>query len=252
MLSKRMKVSGILGPVVLPLVLAFAGYGACAVRAAAQDAAPAAAGAASTQSPDAAANVTLRGTVRTARGAAVPGATVRIRHVASGKGWGTLTDEDGQFTVPDLPAGQYHIEATQLGLGTAIWDSEIKAGTAPQVTMPESIDLVLRRKSSAEQPDTAGAKPAETAAATPQQESAQADQADSGDAAAAPKKHHKAAAAGDTSAAPAKSAEASAAPAAARNAESETLQVGAPQLRPRKSHRSRKRAASSKWSPTGS
>ncbi|MBZ5659470.1 MAG: TonB-dependent receptor [Acidobacteriia bacterium] len=215
MLSKRMKISGILGPAVLPLVLVFASCGAYVSRAAAQDAAPAVDGAASSSSQDAAANVTLHGTVRTARGAAVPGATVRIRHVASGKGWGTLTDEDGQFTVPAVPAGQYHIEATQLGLGTAIWDSEIKVGTVPQVTMPESIDLVLRRKSSVEQPDTAGAKPAETATATPQQESPQADQADSADAATTPKKHHKAAAAGDTSAAPVKSTEASAAPAAA-------------------------------------
>ncbi|MBZ5641252.1 MAG: TonB-dependent receptor [Acidobacteriia bacterium] len=214
MLSKRMKVSGILGAVVLPLVLAVASCGTFAARAAAQDAAPAVAGAASASSEQAAANVTLRGMVRTVRGAVVPGATVRIRHVASGKGWGTLTDEDGQFTVPDVPAGQYHIEATQLGLGAAIWDSEVKAGSAPQMTMPESIDLVLRRKGSAEQPDTAEAKPAETADATPKQESVKADQADAGDSAAATKKHHKAAAAGDTSAAPAKSAESAAAPAA--------------------------------------
>jgi trimeric autotransporter adhesin len=198
MWSKRMKVSRIPGPAVLALVFAFASGGAHASRAAAQDAAPAVAGAASSSSQQAAVNVTLHGTVKTARGAAVPGATVRVRHVASGKSWGTLTDEDGQFTVPDVPAGQYHIEAAQLGLGTAIWESEVKAGTAPQVTLPESIDLVLRRKSSADQSEAAAAKPADTTAA-PQQESANASQNDSGDVGSTPKKHHKAAAAGETS-----------------------------------------------------
>jgi len=205
MIGKRTKLYGILAPLVFPLVIAFASCGACAIPAGAQETAPAAtAGATSTQAPESAASVTLSGSVRTSRGVAVPGATVHIRHVASGKGWATLTDEDGSFSIPNLPAGQYHIEAQQLGVGSAIWDNEIKSVSGRQSTMPESIDLVLRRKSSVAEPETAEAKPAEvgTAAGAAQEESAKSSPANSSDTAAAPKKHHKASAAEDSASTP--------------------------------------------------
>jgi hypothetical protein len=223
MLKKRMKLHQILAPVVFPLVIVYANCGVYAARGAAQDAAPAAiAGASSPQTQPASASVTLRGTVRTSRGAAVPGATVRIRHVASGKGWGTLTDEDGQFAVTDLPPGEYRIEAQQLGLGTATWDNEIKSASGQSSTMPESIDLVLHRKSSAAQPETSESKTPEmeTGAEASTVESAKNDQANSGDASAAPKKHHKASAAEDSQGGMTPESAASAAPADSTQANS--------------------------------
>jgi trimeric autotransporter adhesin len=201
MIANRMKLHGILAQVVFPLAIALAIFGPPAMPAAAQDAAPAAAAAAaSTQAQESSASITLSGSVRTARGLAVPGATVHIRHVASGKGWATLTDEDGNFSIPNLPAGQYHIEAQQLGVGVATWDNELKPVSGEPSAMPGPIDLVLRRKASVAEPETAEAKPAEneTAAGAPQEESAKNGVANSTDATAAPKKHHKAGAAEDS------------------------------------------------------
>ena len=206
MIGKQMKLHRILAPMVFPLVIAFANCGAYALPAAAQDTAPAATtGASPAQAPETSASVTLSGSVRTSRGVAVPGATVHIRHVASGKGWATLTDEDGNFSIPNLPAGQYHIEAQQLGVGSATWDNELKPVSGKQSAMPEPIDLVLRRKPSIAEPETAEARPAEaeTAAGAPQEESAKSNPANSSDAAAVPKKHHKASAAEDSAGAPA-------------------------------------------------
>jgi hypothetical protein len=90
--------------------------------------------------------VTVFGTVRTSLGIAVPGAAVRLLHVTSGKAWETSTDEEGKFLVPDLPAGDYRIEARQLGLGTAIWEREISAGSAASPAKPQAIELTLRRE----------------------------------------------------------------------------------------------------------
>jgi trimeric autotransporter adhesin len=195
----RIKLHRISALVVFPLVIAFAISGAYVLPVVAQDAAPAAtAGAASPQAQETPANVTLNGSVSTSRGVAVPGATVRIRHVASGKGWETLTDEDGNFSVANMPAGQYHIEAQQLGVGAAIWDNEIKSESGQQTTIPESIDLVLRRKSSVEQPAELKTAGVENAAGGPQEESVKNNSANSSDTAAVPKKHHKASVAEDS------------------------------------------------------
>jgi trimeric autotransporter adhesin len=180
----------IFAPVLRGMVVALALCCACTMPAGAQEAVPAAAtDSASPQSQETPVNVTLRGTVRTSRGAAVPGATVKVRHVASGKGWATLTDDDGQFSLPEMPQGQYHIEAQQLGVGTAAWDSELKSSSGQQSTLPESIDLVLRRKSSAAQPQAAEATPE---AGAQSKDAAQNEPTNSAEAAPTPKKHHKA------------------------------------------------------------
>ena len=193
MLSKRTKLQRVIAPVMFAQVIAFATCGAIAFPAAAQDAEPAAAAAAPQQAQESVGNVTLSGSVRTSRGVAVPGATVHVRHVASGKGWATLTDEDGNFTLANLPAGQYHIEAQQLGVGTAIWENEIKSASGQQATLPEAIELVLRRKSSVDQPESAETKASEVEnGGGSQDESAKTNPANSADAAAVPKKHHKA------------------------------------------------------------
>ena len=211
MIRNRMNVHTILALVVFPLAMALANCGAYALPARAQDAAPA------TTAQETPANVTLSGSVRTSRGAAVPGATVHIRHVASGKGWATLTDEDGNFSVANVPAGKYHIEAQQLGLGTATWDDEIKPAAGQQTTAPQSIALVLHRKPSVEQQEIA--PPAATAVETgvPQVESANGNTAVSGDTPAGVKKHHKSGTADDSAGATPKSAESAAAAGAANS-----------------------------------
>jgi Carboxypeptidase regulatory-like domain len=55
------------------------------------------------------------GHVRTADGEAVPGATVRITNTGTHKVWLSWTDENGNFSFPELPQGYYRIEVSQLG-----------------------------------------------------------------------------------------------------------------------------------------
>lgn len=58
---------------------------------------------------------TLHGTVTDASGAAVPRATVTARNQATGIGWTTETNEEGNYLIPALPAGVYRIEITREG-----------------------------------------------------------------------------------------------------------------------------------------
>jgi trimeric autotransporter adhesin len=97
------------------------------------------------QGGETASTVVIAGTVHTQQGVAVPGARVRLLHVASGKAWETSTDDQGQFSVPDLPPGRYRIEAHQLGLGTTIWEDDIP-GRSPDERAPQ-IELTFERTS---------------------------------------------------------------------------------------------------------
>ncbi|HLW97678.1 MAG TPA: carboxypeptidase regulatory-like domain-containing protein [Candidatus Acidoferrales bacterium] len=64
-------------------------------------------------------HVTLQGIVRTGDNVPVPGASVHIMEQISGKSWITWTDEQGKFRLPELPAGKFRIEATQIGFAMA-------------------------------------------------------------------------------------------------------------------------------------
>ena len=68
---------------------------------------------ATTVTPGAA--TTTSGTVKTAEGAPVPSATIRLTNTDTNKSWVSWTDESGKFEFPNLPAGHYRVEASQLG-----------------------------------------------------------------------------------------------------------------------------------------
>jgi trimeric autotransporter adhesin len=57
----------------------------------------------------------VTGIVRTSEGTAVPGATVRLIDTGTNKVWQSWTDESGKFEIPQVAAGQYRVEASQLG-----------------------------------------------------------------------------------------------------------------------------------------
>jgi len=67
------------------------------------------------------------GLVRTAQGVPLPGATVRVVHVESGKAWLSWTDESGKFELPGLPTGRYRVEAELLGFEPASREVEFSA-----------------------------------------------------------------------------------------------------------------------------
>ena len=61
----------------------------------------------------------VAGVVRTAEGTPVPAATVRLTNTETNKTWLSWTDESGKFDFPQIPAGSYRVEASQLGFANA-------------------------------------------------------------------------------------------------------------------------------------
>jgi carboxypeptidase family protein len=99
----------------------------------------------------------IAGIVRTADGAPVPGAAVRLTNLETNKVWVSWTSESGKFEFPGLPGGHYRVEASQIGFVPA--SAEVDA----QIALGAPIAVVLRVATLAdlEAPQgTAAAKPA--------------------------------------------------------------------------------------------
>src|SRR5271166_1587900 len=94
---------------------------------------PSAQSSASAPAP-AAASVTS-GTVKTAEGAPVPSATVRLTNTDTNKSWVSWTDESGKFEFPTLPRGHYRVEASQLGF--------VRSSTEVQLPVPANKALAV-------------------------------------------------------------------------------------------------------------
>ena len=114
---------------------------------------------------DAPTHVTLQGVVQTPDKTPVPGASVHIVEQTSGKSWITWTDETGKFRLPELPSGKFHIDAAQIGFGSA------GADVAPTTEKSDDIIMVLKIASASEiasaNAATVAANAAATAAAAP-------------------------------------------------------------------------------------
>src|SRR5207247_4519461 len=52
----------------------------------------------------------ITGVVRDVSGAVVPGAAVTVKHVETGTTRTAQTNEDGNYSVPSLPVGQYEVD----------------------------------------------------------------------------------------------------------------------------------------------
>ncbi|MEP7366818.1 MAG: TonB-dependent receptor [Acidobacteriota bacterium] len=62
----------------------------------------------------------LSGTVTDSSGAAIPGAKVSARNVATNVGSSTETTSSGDFTIPALPVGTYELRVEKQGFKTAV------------------------------------------------------------------------------------------------------------------------------------
>src|SRR5882762_2717364 len=60
-------------------------------------------------------SATLLGTVVDPSGAAVPGVTVRASNLATNIKREATTDQAGNYSIPYLPAGNYHLSLTHEG-----------------------------------------------------------------------------------------------------------------------------------------
>jgi hypothetical protein len=95
----------------------------------------------SVDNESAAATTIVSGTVRTALNAPVPGATVRIVHLPSGRSWVSWTNDDGKFSFPDLPPGSYRLEVRQLGFGRGQAEMNFAAGTTAEAQLTLHVDI---------------------------------------------------------------------------------------------------------------
>ena len=86
----------------------------------------------SNASPDQAATTIASGTVRTADGSPIPGASLRLVNTDTRKAFVSWTDESGKFQFAALPAGHYTVEASQLGFLPARLDVEFGGGPPPR------------------------------------------------------------------------------------------------------------------------
>ena len=62
---------------------------------------------------------TILGSVSDPNGAVVPGAKVTTRNIGTGIERSTLTDEEGNYTIPELPIGTYEVSVEQTGFQIA-------------------------------------------------------------------------------------------------------------------------------------
>ncbi|WP_339879787.1 TonB-dependent receptor [uncultured Algoriphagus sp.] len=87
----------------------------------------------------------LRGRVIDAQNLSMPGANVILK----GTTIGTITNQTGDFSIVDLPAGSYEVEVSYLGYGSLIHNTEVENGQTTILnfklneTMIESLEFVV-------------------------------------------------------------------------------------------------------------
>src|SRR5438046_9746532 len=65
-------------------------------------------------------NASGLGTVTDSAGAVVPGASVQVKNIATGRAQEVPTDEQGRYTIADLPIGEYEAQASLPGFQTTV------------------------------------------------------------------------------------------------------------------------------------
>src|SRR6266700_275552 len=90
---------------------------------------------------------TIKGAVKDASGAPVPGATVTLRSKSTSRSTSVLTKPDGSYSFPSLEAGVYAVEAACEGF---------EKSSRARVTLgaqPQTVDLILARRDAAPNKD---------------------------------------------------------------------------------------------------
>src|SRR5690242_9680757 len=65
-------------------------------------------------------NASVLGTVTDSAGAVVPGASVQVKNIATGRVQEVPTDEQGRYTIADLSIGEYEAQASLAGFQTTV------------------------------------------------------------------------------------------------------------------------------------
>jgi trimeric autotransporter adhesin len=105
--------------------------------------------------PDQAVTTIASGTVHTADGSPIPGASLRLVNTDTRKAFVSWTDESGKFQFAALPAGHYTVEASQLGFTPARLDVQLGGGPPPpplQLTLRVATLAELNNPSGTQRP----------------------------------------------------------------------------------------------------
>jgi hypothetical protein len=81
------------------------------------------------------AGATLKGTILDTAGKAVPNAKVSVKNISTGQAVEIQTDSAGQYTAPDLAAGDYEISVSAEGFSTNISKVTVSAGGAQTMNL---------------------------------------------------------------------------------------------------------------------
>jgi hypothetical protein len=89
---------------------------------------------------------TIQGTVMDANGAAVPGASVEIKHLETNFTRSLTSDEEGRFVALSLPPGRYSVTVTKQGFGTLVLEqADLTVGQALNLPLSMKISGVEER-----------------------------------------------------------------------------------------------------------
>src|SRR5438094_1608515 len=88
----------------------------------------------------------LSGTVKDPSGAVLPGVEVSVTQTATGAKRTTVTDETGNYVLPNLPIGPYMLEAGLPGIKTYVQSRIVlQVGTNPQINIVLQIGQVAEQ-----------------------------------------------------------------------------------------------------------
>lgn len=82
---------------------------------------------------------TILGTVTDSSGAAVPGANVTVKNVDTGLTRTVTTTDDGSYSAPELPIGNYSVTAEKAGFKTGV-----VTGARVEVSSERRVDFILQ------------------------------------------------------------------------------------------------------------
>ena len=82
---------------------------------------------------------TISGIVQDASGAAIVEAVVTVKHVDTGTSRALVTDSGGRYTAPDLPLGNYEVQAQRMGFQT-----EVRSGINLTVGREAVVNFALK------------------------------------------------------------------------------------------------------------
>src|SRR5215470_11243210 len=94
----------------------------------------------SAAAPQAQGTATINGTVHDPSGAILPGVEVTATQTATNVSRQTISDERGNFVLPNLPVGPYRVEATLPGFRTFV-QTGIELGVNQNPILPITLEV---------------------------------------------------------------------------------------------------------------